>query len=88
MTVLPSSNLMYQYDEISERCKRTGEPVFLTANGKVDLVVLSIEAFEKREALLNLKERLLDIEADQNSGAKCYGLDELDDFLRKIVNAD
>ena len=88
MTVLPSTKLMCQYDEISERCKRTGKPVFLTANGKVDLVVLSIEAFEKREALLNLKERLLDIEADQNSGAKYYGIDELDDSLRKIVNAD
>ena len=88
MTVLPFTNLACQYDEISERCKRTGEPVFLTENGKVDLVVLSIEAFEKREALLNLKERLLHIEADQNSGARYYELDELDDALRMIVNAD
>ena len=50
MIVLPSTNLMYQYDEISERCTRTGEPVFLTANGKVDLVVLSIETFEKKRS--------------------------------------
>lgn len=46
---------------------------------------MSVEAFEKQQALLKLKERLLDIELEQRSGAKYYSLDELYAALRKIV---
>ena len=86
MTILPSTSLRNQYNEISEKCKKTGEPIYLTKNGEGDLVVMSVEAFEKQQALLKLKERLLDIELEQRSGAKSYSLDELDSALRKIVN--
>lgn len=85
MTIMPSTSLRNQYNEISEKCKQTGEPIYLTKNGEGDLVVMSIESFEKRQALLNLKERLLDIELEQRSGAKYYGLKELDAALKKIV---
>ena len=85
MTILPSTSLRNQYNEISEKCKQTGEPIYLTKNGEGDLVVMSVEAFEKRQALLKLKERLLDIELEQRSGAKYYSLDELDAELRKII---
>lgn len=86
MTILPSTSLRNQYNEISEKCKKTGEPIYLTKNGEGDLVVMSVEAFEKQQALLKLKERLLDIELEQKNGAKSYSLDELDSALRKIVN--
>ena len=85
MTILPSTSLRNQYNEISEKCKQTGEPIYLTKNGEGDLVVMSIEAFEEQQALLKLKERLLDIELEQRSGAKYYSLDELDAALRKII---
>ena len=85
MIILPSASLRNQYNEISEKCKQTGEPIYLTKNGEGDLVVMSIEAFEKQQALLKLKERLLDIELEQRSGTKYYSLDELDAALRKII---
>jgi len=85
MTILPSTILRNQYNEISERCRTTGEPIYLTKNGEGDLVVLSIEAYEKQQALLALKERLLDIELEQRNGARYYELDELDAALKKIV---
>jgi len=88
MTILPSTSLRNQYNEISEKCKNTGEPIYLTKNGEGDLVVMSVDAFEKREALLSLKEKLLDIELEQKSGAKFYSLDELDSALRKIIDND
>ena len=86
MTILPSTSLRNQYNEISEKCKKSGEPIYLTKNGEGDLVVMSVEAYEKQLALLKLKERLLDIELEQRNGAKNYSLDELDSALRKIVN--
>ena len=85
MNILPSTSLRNQYNEISEKCKNSGEPIFLTKNGEGDLVVMSIETFEKRQALLDLKERLLDIELEQKSGAKYYSLDELDAALNGIL---
>ena len=88
MTILPSTSLRNQYNDISERCKSTGEPIYLTKNGEGDLVVMSIEAFEKQQSLLQLKERLLDIELEQKSGAKSYSVDELDAALKRIINND
>ena len=88
MTILPSTSLRNQYNEISEQCKATGEPIYLTKNGEGDLVVMSIEAYEKQQALLKLKERLLNIELEQRSGAKKYSVEELDAALRKLINND
>ncbi len=33
--------------EISEICHQKNEPLFITKNGYVDLVIMSIEAYEK-----------------------------------------
>jgi len=85
MNILPSTSLRNQYNEISEQCKKTGEPIFLTKNGEGDLVVMSIEAYEKSQRLLKLKERLLEIEFEQKNGSKYYSLDELDAALKKII---
>lgn len=86
MTILPSTSLRNQYNEISEKCKTTGEPVFLTKNGEGDLVVMSIEAYERQKALLDLKEKLLSIELEQKNGAKYYTLEELDLALKEILD--
>jgi prevent-host-death family protein len=85
MTILPSTALRNQYNKVSEKCKATGEPIYLTKNGEGDLVVMSIEAFEKQQQLLALKEKLLDIELEQKNGAKSYSIEELDSALRKII---
>ncbi|MDR0670726.1 MAG: type II toxin-antitoxin system prevent-host-death family antitoxin [Oscillospiraceae bacterium] len=46
-TIRPSADLRNNYNAISEFCHRYDEPVFITKNGTGDLVVLSIEAYEK-----------------------------------------
>ena len=45
--ILPSSDLQNNYNEISSFCNTYNEPVFITKNGKGDLAVLSIEAYER-----------------------------------------
>ncbi|MBQ6487959.1 MAG: type II toxin-antitoxin system Phd/YefM family antitoxin [Solobacterium sp.] len=42
-----SADLRNNYNEISNFCHQYSEPVFITKNGKGDLAVLSIEAYEK-----------------------------------------
>ena len=46
-TIKSSADLRNRYNEISSFCHQYGEPVFITKNGKGDLAVLSIEAYER-----------------------------------------
>lgn len=45
--IRPSSDLRNGYNEISNFCHTHDEPVFITKNGKGDLAVLPIEAYER-----------------------------------------
>lgn len=45
-TIKSSAELRNHYNEISEFCHAYSEPVFITKNGKGDLAVMSIEAYE------------------------------------------
>lgn len=42
-----SADLRNNYNEISTFCHNYSEPVFITKNGKGDLAVMSIEAYEE-----------------------------------------
>lgn len=46
-TIRPSSDLRNKYNEISEFCHKYSEPVYITKNGQGDLVVMSIETYER-----------------------------------------
>ena len=83
---MPSTSLRNQYNDVSNKCKEVAEPIFVTKNGEGDMVIMSLELYERERELLKLKERLLDIEIEQKSGAKYYSLEELNNALRKIVN--
>ncbi|MCE7792839.1 type II toxin-antitoxin system Phd/YefM family antitoxin [Salipaludibacillus sp. CUR1] len=48
--------------EISDLCHKSGEPIYITKNGYGDLVVMSIEAFEKMKAKIELYEKLAEAE--------------------------
>jgi prevent-host-death family protein len=56
--IKPLSDLRNKFNEISEICHKQGEPVFITKNGKGDLVVMSMTYYEQRESLLELYQKL------------------------------
>ncbi len=58
--IRPSSDLRNHYNEISEFCHRTGEPVYITKNGAGDLVVLSNDDYERLSGPKAELYRLLD----------------------------
>ena len=47
MIIKSAENLRKNYDVFSDLAHATGEPIYITANGEGDLVLLSIEAYEK-----------------------------------------
>lgn len=56
--ILPISDLRNNFNNISEICHANAEPVFITKNGKGDLVVMSIASYEQLQAKLELYEKL------------------------------
>ena len=85
MIIKASASIRQNYNEISELCKATKEPVYLTKNGEGDLVVMDIESFSRREKMLKLREELLAIEEERMRGAKYYSIDEIDEFLDNVI---
>lgn len=59
-SILPISDLR-NYNEVLKNC-RTGEPVFLTKNGRGKFVVLDIEDYEKDRAEKKLLAKLQEAE--------------------------
>lgn len=86
MMIKPSTSLRNEYNEISSYCKQNKQPVFLTKNGEGDLVVMSMEAYSYREEMLNLREKLLEAEAQRLSGARVYSVDEVDKMMEELIN--
>lgn len=66
--IKPSAAIRQNYTEISNLCKSTGEPIFLTKNGEGDLVVMDIAAYDQREKQLELREKLIEIEELRRAG--------------------
>ncbi|MEI3338701.1 MAG: type II toxin-antitoxin system Phd/YefM family antitoxin [Eubacterium sp.] len=57
MIIKPSAALRNDYSTISNLAKTTKEPIYITKNGEGDMVLMSIDAFEKREQILQLRQR-------------------------------
>ena len=85
MNIKPSAAIRKNYNEISELCKSTGEPVFLTKNGEGDLVVMDLKTYSRRESMLHLRENLVAAEEERLNGNPGYSIDEVTALMEKSV---
>lgn len=76
MIIKASAALRNDYTSISNMAKETKEPIYITKNGEGDLVLMSIDAFEKREQMLKLREKVLQAEQERVSGAKTVSISQ------------
>jgi len=60
--IRPISDLRNNSNEISEFCRTSREPVFITKNGVGDMVVMSIEMYERQHVQLDLYAKLAEAE--------------------------
>ena len=85
MTIRPSAAIRQNYNEIADLCRKTAEPIFLTKNGEGDLVVMDIDTYNRREAMLKLREELLAVEEDRMHGSRGYSVDEVASMMREAI---
>lgn len=69
-SIRPISDLRNNANDISDFCRQTREPVYITRNGTGDMVVLNIEEYERQTALIDLYGKLAVAEQEIASGAK------------------
>ena len=85
--IRPSADLRNSYNEISELCHEYDEPVFITKNGKGDLAVMSIEAYEQLKSRLELYSLLGEGLEDLRQG-RVYPLEDVFAELRKEIDGN
>ncbi|MDE7318542.1 MAG: type II toxin-antitoxin system Phd/YefM family antitoxin [Lachnospiraceae bacterium] len=83
MIIKASASLRNDYAAISNMAKETKEPIYITKNGEGDLVLMSIEAFEKREQILQLRSKILQAEQERLDGAETISVSEARKRLRE-----
>lgn len=54
--------------EISQKCHETDEPIFITKNGYGDMVIMSIDVYEKLQIKLDVYNKLAEAEEDVKQG--------------------
>ena len=86
MIIKAATALRNDYAGISNLAKETNEPIYITKNGDGDLVVMNIEAFEKREQMLKLRERVLKAEQERIEGQPTMSVSEARRRLRERAN--
>ena len=83
--IRPVSDLRNHFADISRIVHETDNPVFLTKNGYGDMVVLSMEAYQKRMLKGQIDQLLLESEQEFQRDASTIPHSEVMERLRKIV---
>ena len=80
------SDLRNNFSDISRLVHESGEPVFLTKNGRGDMVVMSLEAYEEDRFQAEIYHKLKEAEIQAESTAKRCRHGEVMGKLQKIID--
>ena len=83
MQIIPIRDLK-DTNAISQKCHETAEPVFITKNGYGDMVIMSMETYQRTLARADLFRQLLEGEADIAAGRVTDGETAMREILEGL----
>jgi prevent-host-death family protein len=83
--IRPISDLRNRALEISELCHAEEQPIFITRNGKGDLVVMSQAHYERLQSLIELYQKLGEAEVLDAAGDKGISHTDLMNKLKALI---
>ena len=83
--IRPVSDLRNKFKDISKTIHESDEPVYLTKNGRGDMVVMSMEAYENNLFKSEIYVKLKEAEYQAESTKKRYTHNEVMEELQKII---
>lgn len=66
--IRPSADLRNHYKEISEICKQSNQPVYITVNGREDTAIVSTSLIDELYQTINLMQQINQGLADIHAG--------------------
>ena len=84
--IKPISYLRTNANEVSDFCRKTREPLFITRNGSGDMVILNIHEYEKLQGMLDLFQKLDAAEREIREGDKGEDFDAVAEEMRAYVH--
>jgi len=86
--IRPVSDLRNNFAEISKVVHESGKPVFLTKNGYGDMVVMSMEAFEKLQFESEVYTKLQEAEKEAELSATRYSSKDVLKAMREAIGGN
>jgi len=83
--IRPISDLRNRALEISELCHTEEQPVFITRNGKGDMVVMSQAHYERLQSLIELYQKLGEAEVLDAAGEKEISHSDMMNTLKALI---
>ena len=81
--IKPSTSIRQDYNAFSRHCRETQNPVVVTKNCEADLVVMSVEAYQKLIARQMLGQMLGRVDREIAAGTSMRDLEEVFAFIEK-----
>jgi len=75
--VKPSTSIRHDYNAFSKHCHESQNPVMVTRNGEADLIVMSVEAYQKMIARQKLGQMLSRVDREIATGVPMRDFEEV-----------
>lgn len=86
-TIIPATDLKNNLDDILMTVHASSEPIFLTRNGYGDMVLMSMEAYEKMRFDFEVYCKLSEALYNEEKNHKYYTLEEVREMLSETINS-